>query len=71
MPAEAQNEKKELEGNLSNFDRLFKDKKLLKHKKYINKVCIEFNCASNSESIIFYFRKFTEYYLIKGRIFDF
>jgi hypothetical protein len=45
---------------------LLKEKKPLIHKKYINKVDAEFNCASSKKNIIFYFCKSIEHYLIRG-----
>jgi hypothetical protein len=56
----------QIKKNDTQINPLFKKKKTLVYKKYINKIYVKFNCASNNKTIIFYFCKFIEYCLIKG-----
>jgi hypothetical protein len=44
----------------------FQRKKTAYIQKYINKIYVKFNCASDEKKITFYFCKFIELYLIKG-----
>jgi hypothetical protein len=51
------------------FNLVLRDKNLSIGKNCINEVCVEFNCAFNSEMVILYFCKPIQHSLIKYRFF--
>jgi hypothetical protein len=50
----------------THFSPLFKEKKLPQYNNYSNNIYVEFYCASNGKTTIFYFCKYIELCLIKG-----